>query len=78
MEQFLFYRDNELFPNNEFVNKQSFKAFDTRDKSALLYVVCLIQTAVKVLTRGKSALFQTQTKDCFECLGRLSPLKSTA
>ena len=78
MEQSLFYREKTVFPGSEIVNNRSFKAFDTRDKSALLYVVRLIQTAVKVLTRGKSALFQTQTKDCFECLGRLSPLKSTA
>jgi len=76
MEQSLFCHENELFPNNEFVKKQSFKAFDTGAKSALLYVVCLIQTAAKGLMRGKSAHFQTQTEDCFECLGCLSPLRS--
>lgn len=29
-------------------------------------------------TRDESALLQTQTEDCFECPGRLSPQKSAA
>ena len=36
----------------------------SRDESALLAVVCPIQAAISVLTRGYSAHFQ----DCFECL----------
>ena len=37
----------------------------SRDESALLAIVCPIQTAIAGLTRGYSAHFQ---KDCFECL----------
>jgi len=78
MEQSLFYREKWVFPGSEIVNNRSFKAFDTRDKSALLSVICPIKAAIAGLTRDKSAHFQTQTEDCFECLGHLSPLESAA
>jgi len=71
MKQYLFCR--ELYPGSEIVNKRSFRAFDTRDKSALLAVICPIQTAVSAFARDKSVYFWR--KDCFECL---SPRKNAA
>ena len=66
MEQSLFYREKWVFPGSEIVNNRSFKAFDTRDKSALLSVICPIKAAIAGLIRGKSVHFWD--KDCFECL----------
>jgi len=65
MMQSLFYRAKELFPGSQIMSQRAFKMINTRDKSALLAVVCPVQIAIAGLTRGYSAHFQ---KDCFECL----------
>ena len=73
MKQSIFLRASEVFPGSIIMNNRAFKIIDTRDKSALLAVVCPIQAALTGLSRGKSAHFAE--KDCFECL---SPQKSAA
>ena len=64
MKQSMFLRADEVFPGSIIINNRAFKMVDTRDKSALLAVVCPIQAAISALTGEKSAHFQ----DCFECL----------
>ena len=64
MKQSLFLCADEVFPGSIIINNRAFKMVDTRDKSALLAVVCPIQAANSALARGKSAHLQ----DCFGCL----------
>ena len=66
MNQSLFLRADEIFPGSVIMNNRAFKIIDTRDKSALLAIVCPIQAAFLALLRGKSVHFQKE--DCFECL----------
>jgi len=66
MKQSLFLHAGEVFPGSIITNNRAFKINDTRDKSALLAVVCPILAAFLALTRERSILFQE--KDCFECL----------
>lgn len=66
MKQSLVFRNKELFPGSEVLSRRAFKLLNTRDKCALLAIVCPIQIAIAVYARGYSALFQK--KDCFECL----------
>ena len=64
MKQTIFVNADEVFPGSIIIANRAFKITDTRDKSALLAVVCPVQAAISGLTRGYSAHFQ----DCFECL----------
>lgn len=73
MKQSKILREKELFPGSQIISQRSFKIIDTRDKSALLAVICPIKSAFSVLIRDKSAFFQKI--DCFECQ---SPHKNTA
>ena len=66
MKQSLYLFVDEVFPGSIIMNNRAFKMIDTRDKSALLAVVCPIQAAFSAHTRGKSVHFQKE--DCFECL----------
>ena len=71
MKQSMFINADEVFPGSIIINNRAFKITNTRDKSALLAVVCPIQAANQALARDKSAHLQ----DCFECL---SPTENAA
>lgn len=72
MKQFVFLREEEVFPGSDIARKYSFKTMGTRDSYALLARENHNLAMDFAFPGEKSALFQ---EDCFECL---SPHKTAA